>query len=334
MGENRLIDTDVRAAEFLLRVSGLSVGIQQDRRLLVPVRDLDFEIGEGEILGIVGESGCGKSLTAFSLAGLLPKPARVLGGRAVFRNETDLFRLEEEAFCRIRGKEISFIFQEPFASLNPLMKIGAQIAETLEVHGEKDRKLSGRRVLELMEKLELPDPETLCGAYPHQLSGGMCQRVMIALAVIAGPRLLIADEPTTALDLTTQAQILKLIKGLNREQGTAVLFISHDLSVINSLCDRVLVMYAGRVMEEGPVKEVFSRPAHEYTRGLLASIPARNPRGRPLAAIPGMVPPAEEAGGGGCPFIPRCPRAEKRCLAPAERRPAPGRRTFCVQEEP
>jgi peptide/nickel transport system ATP-binding protein len=212
------------------------------------------------------------------------------------------------------------------------MKIGAQIAETLEVHGERDRRLTRRRVLSLMEKLGLGEAETLINAYPHQLSGGMCQRVMIALAVIAGPRLLIADEPTTALDLTTQAQILELIRQLNREQGTAVLFISHDLSVINSICARVLVMYSGRVMEEGPVREVFSKPAHEYTRGLLGSIPGRNRRGRPLAAIPGRVPSLEEAGSG-CPFMPRCPRAEKRCLAPFERVLGPERRTFCVLGE-
>jgi peptide/nickel transport system ATP-binding protein len=318
----------------LLEVCGLSVGIQKNKKLLTPVRDLGFKIEEGEILGIVGESGCGKSLTALSIAGLLSPPAMVRGGRVIFGNETGLLTMKEEELCRIRGKEIAFIFQEPFSSLDPLMKIGAQIAETLEVHGERDRKLTGRRVLALLEKLGLPEAEKLINAYPHQLSGGMCQRVMIALAVIAGPRLLIADEPTTALDLTTQAQILHLIKQLNREQGTAILFISHDLSVVNSICDRVLVMYAGQVMEEGPVKEVFSRPAHEYTRGLLGSIPGRNHKGRPLAAIPGRVPPLEEERGGGCPFMPRCPRAENRCLTPFERPLTPGRRTFCVLEEP
>jgi peptide/nickel transport system ATP-binding protein len=317
----------------LLRVRGLSVGIQKNKKLLTPVSDLSFEIEEGEILGLVGESGCGKSLTALSIAGLLSPPVMVCGGSAVFRNETDLLSLKEEELRRIRGKEISFIFQEPFSSLNPLMKIGAQIAETLEVHGERDRQLTARRVLALMEKLGLPEAERLISAYPHQLSGGMCQRVMIALAVIAGPRLLIADEPTTALDLTTQAQILELIRRLNREQGTAVLFISHDLSVINSICGRVLVMYSGRVMEEGPVREVFSKPAHEYTRGLLGSIPSRSRRGRPLAVIPGRVPSLEEAGSG-CPFMPRCPRAEKRCLAPFERALTPERRTFCVLGEP
>jgi peptide/nickel transport system ATP-binding protein len=318
----------------LLKLCGLSVGIQKNKRLLIPVQDLSFEIEEGEILGIVGESGCGKSLTALSIAGLLSPPALVRGGSTIFRDEVDLLALEEKELRRIRGKEISFIFQEPFSSLNPLMKIGAQIAETLEVHGERDRKLNRRRVLALMENLGLPEGEKLSGAYPHQLSGGMCQRVMIALAVIAGPRLLIADEPTTALDLTTQAQILKLIRQLNREQGTAILFISHDLGVINSICGRVLVMYAGRVMEEGPVKEVFSNPAHEYTRGLLGSIPGRSHKGRPLTAIPGRVPSLEEAGSAGCPFMPRCPRAEKRCLAPVERRLTPERRTFCVQGEP
>jgi peptide/nickel transport system ATP-binding protein len=326
----------------VLKVSGLSTAIQKNKKLLPAVSDISFEIEEGEILGIVGESGCGKSLTALSIAGLLSPPAVVCGGSAVFQNGKDLLTLGEEELCRVRGTDLSFVFQEPFSSLNPLMKIGPQIAETLEVHGEngKDRRgglyreaLRGR-VLELMKRLELPAPEKLFDAYPHQLSGGMCQRAMIALAVIAGPRLLIADEPTTALDLSTQAQILELLKQLNREQGTSILFISHDLSVIRKICGRVLVMYAGRIMEEGPVEEVFSRPAHEYTRGLLGSIPGRGMKGRPLAVIPGRVPSIEDGSAPGCPFAPRCPRAEKRCLAPFALKALGRRATSCVLGEP
>jgi peptide/nickel transport system ATP-binding protein len=319
----------------VLKVSGLSIGIRKNKKLLPAVSDISFEVEEGEILGIVGESGCGKSLTALSIAGLLSPPAEVCGGRAVFQNGKDLLGLGEEELCRLRGKELSFVFQEPFSSLNPLMRIGAQIAETLELHSEKDKAPPNRerlrgRVLQMMKKLDLREPEKLFDAYPHQLSGGMCQRAMIALAVIAGPRLLIADEPTTALDLSTQAQILELLKQLNREQGTSILFISHDLGVIRKICGRVLVMYSGRIMEEGPVEEVFSLPAHEYTRGLLGSIPGRNMKGRPLAAIPGRVPSIEELSAPGCPFAPRCPKS---CQAPFELRSLGRRKTSCVLGE-
>jgi oligopeptide/dipeptide ABC transporter ATP-binding protein len=294
----------------MLEVRDLSVGVKRGGAYPAAVEHIDFCVYPGEILGIVGESGCGKSLSALSIPGLLPPAARLLGGSAVFEGR-DLFSIGEAELRRIRGGEITMVFQEPYASLNPLMRVGKQIAEVLELHGREDRSLNRKRVLEFMEKLDLP--EKTAGAYPHQLSGGMCQRVMLALALIGRPKLLIADEPTTALDQHTEAQILALIAGVNREQGTSVLFISHDLSVIRRLCTRVLVMYSGRIAEEGPVEEVFTAPAHEYTRLLLGAVPGRELRGRPLAMIPGRVPAIEERPRG-CPFNTRCPRAGEACF--------------------
>jgi len=296
----------------LLQVRNLSIGIQKHKALLSSVEDISFDVLEGEILGLVGESGSGKSLTALSIAGLLGANKKVSNG-SISYNGKDLLALAEKDMQSIRGKEISMVFQEPFSSLNPLVTIGAQIAETLELHGEKDKAVIKARVIELMKKLGLSEPEKLAKTYPHRLSGGMCQRVMIALAVICRPRLLIADEPTTALDCGTQGQILSLMKEINRELGTSILFISHDLSLVKNFCDRILVMYCGRILEEGNTEEVFSKAAHEYTRGLLASIPAAANKGKPLAAIPGKVPSLEEGRPGGCPFHPRCAKAGPEC---------------------
>jgi peptide/nickel transport system ATP-binding protein len=232
----------------------------------------------------------------------------------VYFGGRDLAVLGEKELRPVRGREITMVFQEPLPSLNPLMSSGRQIAETLELHGQKNKALNRKKVLELMEQLGLPDPPRLINAYPHQLSGGMCQRVMLALALISGPKLLIADEPTTALDQHTGSQILSLISGINREKGTSVLLISHDLSVIQSVCSRVLVMYLGRIVEAGPVGAVFSRPAHEYTRLLLGAVPDRKRKGQRLAGIPGRVPSLEERPGG-CPFSSRCPGVLESCLA-------------------
>ncbi|MDR0399914.1 MAG: ABC transporter ATP-binding protein [Treponema sp.] len=293
---------------YLLTVRDLRIEIKGR----AAVEGISFSMEEGEILGIVGESGCGKSLTALSIPLLLPEPASIAGGSVLYRGR-DLSLLNEGELKDLRGREISMVFQEPRSSLNPLIRVGRQITEPLELHGKGDRELNRRRALALMEDLGLREGEKLLDLYPHQLSGGMCQRVMIAAAMICGPRLLIADEPTTALDVSIQAQILGLLKKINRETGTAILFISHDLSVIRSLCGKVLVMYAGKLVERGPVEEVFSRPAHEYTRGLLGAIPGPASRGRPLANIPGRVPPIEEDRPPGCPFAPRCPRAAAPC---------------------
>ena len=314
----------------LLEVKNLSIGIHrpakerktQDRtvsQLLSSVEDISFNIYPGEILGIVGESGSGKSLTALSIAGLLGRNKEITGGSIfLYGNEPelagiDLPSLDEENFCHVRGKDISIIFQEPFSSLNPLMKIGAQIEETLELHGEKDRAKNKKSVIELMEKLKLPEPKKLINTYPHRLSGGMCQRVMIALAVICRPRLLIADEPTTALDNSTQDQIITLLREINRDFGTSILFISHDLSLIKKLCHRVIVMYSGRFLEEGDTDDVFNSPAHEYTSCLIDSIPKRTNRGKPLNVISGRIPSLEEGRPQGCPFHPRCAKAISQC---------------------
>ncbi|GHU97685.1 dipeptide/oligopeptide/nickel ABC transporter ATP-binding protein [Spirochaetia bacterium] len=297
----------------LLRVENLTVGIKKEKRFLTAVDDISFDIQAGEILGIVGESGCGKSLTALSIPALLPEAAAIKTGKILF-NGIDLRALSQQKLYHIRGREISMVFQEPVPSLNPLLKIGRQIAEPLVLHGETDRVTVKRQVLDIMRILGLREPDRIIEAYPHQLSGGMCQRVMIALAIICKPKLLIADEPTTALDVTIQAQILDLMKKINRELGTSILFISHDLSVINRLCDNVQVMYAGKLIEGGTAADVFTRPVHEYTRGLIGSIPARDRKGRALASIPGKVPSLEEKNPAGCPFAPRCARAQKRCF--------------------
>ena len=301
--------------EELLKVRNLSIGIRNvhnEKKVLSAVEGISFNINCGEILGIVGESGAGKTLTALSIPGLLSTNMEVTGGEVIFSGR-NLLESPEKELQAIRGKEISMIFQEPFSSLNPLAKVGPQIAETLELHGEKDRALAESKAEELMEKLGLPESRKTAKTYPHRLSGGMCQRVMIALAVIGRPRLLIADEPTTALDSDTQGQILALLKEINETMGTSILFISHDLEVIKNLCGRVLVMYSGSILEEGNTEEIFFYPAHEYTRCLLNSVPDRRKKGMDLAAIPGKIPSLEEGRPGGCPFHPRCEKAAPRC---------------------
>jgi peptide/nickel transport system ATP-binding protein len=318
----------------LLCVKDLTVDIVRGKSSLSAVKGIGFNLEEGEILGIVGESGCGKSLTALSIPGLLPRAAEVSSGSVVFAGR-NLLTLGEQELCRVRGNEISMIFQEPLLSLNPLLRVGRQIEEPLLLHGKKDRRENREMILEIMASLGLPDPPGLTRAYPHQLSGGMCQRVMIALAMICGPRLLIADEPTTALDATIQAQILGLIKTINRERGTAVLFISHDLSIIRRLCHRVLVMYAGKIVESGKVETVFNGPLHEYTKGLVGSIPDRKRKGSALANIPGKVPSIEERLPG-CPFAPRCAKAREPCRTtfPEAALFDGGHRVHCFLAEP
>lgn len=309
-------------AKALLSINHLSIGIRRrlpsgETCLLSSVEDVSFDIFPGEILGIVGESGSGKSLTALSIPGLLGANKEVTGGSILFaageKPPRNLLTPPEKELEAVRGKEISMVFQEPFSSLNPLVKVGPQIAETLELHGEKDAAENRKRVKEVLEKLRFAEPERIMETYPHRLSGGMCQRAMIAMAVICRPRLLIADEPTTALDEDTQGQIISLLKEINRDFGTSVLFISHDLELIKSLCSRVLVMYSGRVLEEGGTEEVFRHPAHEYTGGLIGSIPGRALRGKDLVSIPGRIPSLEEGRPQGCPFHPRCAKTIPAC---------------------
>jgi peptide/nickel transport system ATP-binding protein len=325
-------------------VENLGVAINRGGKKLSALDGVSFELYPAEILGIVGESGCGKSITALSLAGLLPGAAELTSGSIRFAGR-ELRGLPEGELRTIRGREISFIFQEPALSLNPLIKAGAQIAEALELEkkpgGRRDRAAIRERALRFMERLGLREAERIYDSYPHQLSGGMCQRVMIALALIRGPRLLIADEPTTALDVTIQAQILDLMRRVNRESGTGILFISHDLKVIRSISSRVLVMYAGKIVESGPVEEVFAHPRHEYTRGLIGSIPGRERKGKPLVNIPGKVPGIGERLPG-CPFAPRCGRAERRCfeafppetIFPGAENPGALHRAHCIYPEP
>ena len=332
----------------LLKAENLSVDIVRGRKIFRAVDQISFDIFPGEICGIVGESGCGKSLTALSLANLLP-PAAMASGSVFFGNESgaekhefpnqNLLTLNEEELCSVRGREISMIFQEPLSSLNPLMKNGRQITEVPEIHNSgADKKQLRETAIELLKKLGLENPGQIMETYPFRLSGGMCQRVMIALAMICGPRLLIADEPTTALDIDTQEQILKLLKEINSESGTSILFISHDLGVIKKICGRVMVMYAGKIIEEGDTAEVFANPAHEYTKALLGSLPERNVKGEKLKTIPGRVPSIEEGRTAGCPFAPRCEAVSRGAITaeicekefPAEISINENHRTRCV----
>ncbi|MCL2007887.1 MAG: ABC transporter ATP-binding protein [Treponema sp.] len=304
--------------EAQISIKNLSIGIKKRKKgeLLSSVEDISFDIFPGEILGLVGESGSGKSLTALSIAGLLGKDKEITSGSIIFKGEKgerDLVNLSENEFKEIRGKEISFIFQEPFSALNPLMRIGDQISETLYLHGERDRNKAQKLALDYMERLGLENPRVLYKAYPHQLSGGMCQRVMIALAIICKPKLLIADEPTTALDHKTEEKILSLLKEINSSLGLSILFISHDLGVIKDLCSRILIMYSGKILEYGNTQDIFTGASHEYTRGLIDSIPKAEGRGKDLKAIPGRIPSLEEGRPQGCPFHPRCNKAGPGC---------------------
>ena len=332
--------------EALLTIKNLSIGIYSGiypggkKQILSSVKDISFDLYPGEILGLAGESGSGKSLTALSIPGLLSENKKITGGAIYYygRNNSEkinLLNLKEDELKTIRGKEISMIFQEPFTSLNPLMKIKDQVAETLALHGEKDKTGNYKRVKELFGQLHFSEPEKVMESYPHRLSGGMCQRVMIALAVICRPGLLIADEPTTALDQNTQTQILNLLKEINRVFGTSILFISHDLGLLKNFCSRLLVMYSGRILEEGNTEEIFAKPSHEYTKGLLASIPNKANRGKDLTAIPGRIPTLEEGRPSGCPFHPRCGRVTELCRLefPAARAVNSSHKTHCILEE-
>ncbi len=300
----------------VLTVEDLSVAFATEGGLLEVVDRVGFEIEPGATLGVVGESGCGKSVTALSIMGLLPQPSgRVTGGR-IWLDGTELSALRREQLAEVRGRQMSMVFQEPMTALNPVHRIGRQLAEALILAGESKRGVEAR-AMALLEEVGIPAPAQRLSEYPHQLSGGMRQRVLIAIALASRPRLLIADEPTTALDVTIQAQILELIEKLQRERGMAVLFITHDLGVIAEIADRVVVMYGGRVVERGAVLDVFARPRHPYTHGLLDSIPRLEltPRTR-LSAIPGVVPALAQMPSG-CRFRNRCEHAVTACGAEA-----------------
>jgi len=294
----------------LLEVRDLSVGIEKDEKIYRAVNSNSFTIDEGEIVGLSGESGCGKSMTALSIPNLLPQAAKITGGEIIY-NGVSLTSLSEKELNAIRGREISVVFQETRQSLNPLMRSGRQITEMLELTGETDKEKNKIHVLETLSSLGFEDPQKIFDAYPHQLSGGMCQRVMTAIASISRPRLLLADEPSSSLDKESQERILSFLMKMNRDFNTAILVISHDLSIIRRFAARFIVMYAGRIVEEGRTSAIFS-PLHPYTRALTGAIPAKDKRGKNLENIGGKVPSIEDSFSG-CPFAPRCPKAQSIC---------------------
>jgi oligopeptide transport system ATP-binding protein len=314
----------------LLEVSGLSVHFASQGQTVRAVDDVSFTLGRGETLGIVGESGSGKSVTALSLMRLVPTPpGRIAGGRIIFDGQ-DVLAMTPPELRDLRGREIAMIFQDPMTSLNPVLTIGRQITEVLEEHLGLAPQAARKRAIELLAMVGIPAAEQRLDEYPHRFSGGMRQRVMIAMAMACNPRLLIADEPTTALDVTIQAQILELIRRLQRESGMAVIIITHDLGVVAGLADRVAVMYGGRIVEQGPTEQVFGDPRMPYTIGLLSSIPRLDQRAARLSAIRG-TPPVTLGEARACRFAPRCDLAREACRssAPPLREVAPGHQAAC-----
>ncbi len=316
----------------LLEVRDLRVRFAVRDGEVEAVNGLDFAMAPGETLGIVGESGSGKSQTVLAMLGLLSSNGRA-EGRVHFQGR-DLLSLRAEELNRVRGNEIAMIFQDPMTSLNPYMRIGRQMAEVLRLHQGMGREQARERSVELLEAVRIPDARSRLDRYPHEFSGGMRQRVMIAMALLCRPALLIADEPTTALDVTVQAQIIQLLRELRRDIDTSIILITHDLGVVAGLCDRVLVMYAGRMVEYGPVEDIFRDPQHPYTRGLLESVPRLDrARGQRLHSIPGNPPNLLHLPPG-CPFEPRCERRMERCATarPPLVEAAPGRLKACFLE--
>ena len=296
----------------LLEVESLTTTFPGAGQRFPVVDDVKLTLRTGKVLALVGESGCGKSMTALSLLRLVPRPGRIEAGAAVQLLGRNLLDLPVPQMRRVRGHEISMIFQEPMTSLNPVTAVGKQVVEAISLHEAVSNDEARERTLQLFRRVGIPDPEQRFFAYPHQLSGGLKQRVMIAMALSTRPKLLIADEPTTALDVTIQAQILELLRELQRDLKMAILLITHDLAVVNELADEICVMYAGRIIERGTRLEVLSGARHPYTLGLLASMPARASRGRRLAEIDGVVPPPSQWPRG-CRFCTRCPRAFEPC---------------------
>jgi oligopeptide/dipeptide ABC transporter ATP-binding protein len=325
----------VSAREPLLSVEDLHVQFWTQRGTVYAVNGISFDISPGETLGIVGESGCGKSVTSLALLGILARAGRVTRGRALFDGR-DLLAMSEPQLRAIRGREIAMIFQDPMTSLNPVLTVGRQIREALETHFAMDKQQADRRAAELLDQVGIPSPDLRLKDYPHQFSGGMRQRAMIAMALACEPKLLIADEPTTALDVTIQAQILELLKSLVAERDTALIMITHDLGVVAGMCERVNVMYAGLFVETGTADRLFSQPRHPYTLGLLQSVPRLDAgRRQRLQPIPGsprnmLSPPSA------CPFAPRCRYEveESRQEVPSLEEIAPGQRVRCFNPVP
>jgi oligopeptide/dipeptide ABC transporter ATP-binding protein len=296
----------------ILSVQDLKVYFFGDERIARAVDGVSYEVEKGETVCLVGESGCGKTVSALTIMRILPMPpGRVMGGRVLFEGQS-LLDLDEEEMQKVRGKQIAMIFQEPMTSLNPVFTVEDQIGEAILVHENIDKEELRRRCIQLLRDVGIPSPEERLKDYPHQLSGGQRQRVMIAMALACNPHLVIADEPTTALDVTIQAQILSLFRELKRKRAMSLLYITHDLGVVSTIADRIYVMYAGIIAEQGNTAHIFRGPKHPYTQGLLASLPSRAKRGKTLYSIPGTVPnPAYKPAG--CPFHPRCPHAIDSC---------------------
>lgn len=296
----------------LLNVSGLKTHFFTAEGVVRSVDGVDITIGEGETVGLVGESGCGKSVTSLSIMRLVPwPPGKIVEGSIMFQDK-DIVRVSEAEMRDIRGNDIAMIFQDPMTSLNPVFTIGDQIVETIRLHMKLDKKKALSRAIDLLKQVGIPRAEQIVKEYPHRLSGGMRQRVVIAMAMACNPKLLIADEPTTALDVTIQAQILDLMRKLKKDNGTSILMITHDLGVVAEMCDRVIVMYGGKVVEEADVDTLFATPSHPYTKGLLQSIPSIDEEKEWLDSIPGNVPIPSEMPEG-CKFAPRCAYAIERC---------------------
>ena len=306
--------------ERLLEVRGLKTYFFTEAGVVKAVDGVDFYVNRGEVLGLVGESGCGKSVTAFSIMRLVGVPGKVVAGEVLFDGD-DLLKVNDAQIRRVRGNKITMIFQQPTSCLNPVFKVGDQISEVLEVHQTLGKEAGRTRAVELLRLVGIPEPEKRIDSYPHEMSGGMAQRVMIAMALACMPEMLIADEPTTALDVTIQAQILDLLRNLQTETGTAIILITHDLGIVAEMCERVAVMYAGRIVEEASVEAIFEAPRHPYTVGLIGSIPVLGEVKDQLDVIPGTVPNLINLPPG-CQFAPRCrPRVEQNL-------------EICTQQEP
>lgn len=314
--------------EKFLSVKDLHVHYLTSDANVYAVNGISFELGRGKTLGLVGETGAGKTTIARAILGILPKPAgRVTSGEIEFEGKS-IYKLPEKELQKIRGNKITMIFQDPMTALNPVMTVGEQIAEVVELHNGGDRDAAKKRAVEMLETVGIPAERY--SEYPHQFSGGMKQRVVIAIALACSPELLLADEPTTALDVTIQAQILQLLRELKDEYGMAMVLVTHNLGVAAQICDRIAVMYGGHIMELGPTRELFAHPQNPYTRSLLASLPVNKRKGEPLSAIPGTPPNLGEMPVG-CPFAPRCARAQDVCFSqpPAEREVGPGHTCRC-----
>lgn len=300
--ENRVLD-----------VQDLRTYFVRGRSMLKAVDGVSFYVGEHETLGLVGESGCGKTLTSLSILRLVPKPGRIVGGKILFESQ-DLLSLSDKKMQQLRGSKISMILQDPMASLNPVFNIGDQIGEAISTHLHLRGAEKTQRVVDMLQAVRIPAPETRLTAYPHQMSGGMKQRVVGAISISCHPRLLIADEPTTSLDVTIQAQYLELLKDIQREFGMSLIFITHDFGIVAHMCDRVAVMYAGQIIESAPVTVMFDAPAHPYTSALLQAVPKLDVHVERLVTIRGQPPRLGSAAANGCRFAPRCPRVDDQCL--------------------